>query len=145
MPGGRSLTLHGLFLVGAAGQRGGQALSGSQQPHFARAPPAQDAVDAVGREQSWRFTFALGPLGAALLLVLIAHGWGFFPGRRERAAGCLSWPVGWMGVFWGLGLDGWFEWIVLRSLRLSASLGRWLPAPALPAAGACPLRAQDGQ
>lgn len=108
MPGKHSLTLNGLFLVGAAGQRGRQALRGSQQPHFARAPPAQDAVDAVRGEQSWRFTFALGPLGAALLLVLIAHGWGFFPGRREAG----RWlPLGAGGmdgcVLGGVGLDGW--------------------------------------
>lgn len=107
MPGERNLTLHGLFLVGAAGQWGGQALRGSQQPHFARAPSAQDAVDAVGGEQSWRFTFALGPLRAALLLVLIAHGWGFFPGRRERGRWLPLLKGGIMGVCWGVGLDGW--------------------------------------
>lgn len=94
VPVRHNLTLHGFFLVSAAGQRGRQALRGSQKPHFAWASPAQDAVDAVGGEQSWRFTLALGPLRAALFLVLIAHGWSCFLGLRERTSARLSWRVG---------------------------------------------------
>lgn len=73
--GTAGLTLRGLVGVGAGGD-GGQGGRGTEQPHLARAPPAQDAVDAVGGQQSWRFTFALGALGAALLRVGAAHGGG---------------------------------------------------------------------
>lgn len=83
------LTLAGLVLLGPAGQRG-QAGCCGQQAHLAGTPPAQDAVDAVGGEQSGRFTtFAVGPLGAAFLGVLPAaaaatHGSSWI---RTRAAG----------------------------------------------------------
>lgn len=70
------LTLPSLVLLRPARQRR-QTGRRSQQPHLTGAPPAQDAVDAIGGEQSWRFTFAVGPLRAALLLVLVAHGFGW--------------------------------------------------------------------
>lgn len=73
--GSAGLTLRGLVGVGAGGD-GGQAGRSAEQPHLAGAAPAQDAVDAVGGQQSWRFTFALGALGAALLRVGAAHGGG---------------------------------------------------------------------
>lgn len=137
MPDRHILTLHCFFLVSAAGQRGRQALRGSQKPHFARASPAQDAVDAVGGEQSWRFTLALGPLRAALFLVLIAHGWSFFLGLRERTSGWLPLLAGGMnecvmGVVWKADYNKYY-WDLCSSLSPSVAgcgLSPW-PQPEL--------------